>query len=147
MINANELRIGNLVYDDEGLVCIVNGFTPFDHSVRCDEKEGCIILIDIYQKDGSILKGFECESNFLEPIPLTDEWLLKLGFEKTYESDFRTKYDYTIDTRLGYDIYKSVGNSEDEGMRFRGNHYKHIKYVHQLQNLYFSLTNQELKHK
>jgi hypothetical protein len=72
----------------------------------------------------------------LESIPLTEEWLLKFGFEKTYIG-YDEKYpffekgliiidacDFTIETASGLVI--------------------EIKYVHQLQNLYFALTGEEL---
>lgn len=64
----------------------------------------------------------------IEPIPLTEEWLLKFGF-KPFVKDF-TKNGIIIHTRKrGYVLRKSVPI---------------IKYVHQLQNLYFALTGEEL---
>lgn len=78
-----------------------------------------------------------------EGVPLTEEWLLKFGFEKVYESDYRIKYDLKIDYRLGYDINKALKNTP-EGVSFRGDHYTNMNKVHRLQNLYFALTGEEL---
>lgn len=71
-------------------------------------------------------------SKYVEPILLTEEWLLKFGFEK----------DDTI--WIKHPIY---GLLEKNGRFFielgeTGGIY--IKYVHQLQNLYFALTGEEL---
>lgn len=81
-------------------------------------------------------------SNY-EPIPLTEEWLIKFGFEKIYESEFRVKYDLEKDLRFGFNKNKSLKNTP-EGLSFIGCTYTHIKYVHQLQNFYHALTSEEL---
>ena len=68
------------------------------------------------------------------PIPLTEEWLLKFGFinDKVlefYRNDFTDStiiIDYNFICLLGYSHVK-------------------LKYVHQLQNLYFALTGEELQ--
>ncbi len=65
-----------------------------------------------------------------EPIPLTEEWLLKFGFEHLGSSRFDFK-------RFTYYLYD--GSFYNQSSRLST-----IKYVHQLQNLYFALTNEEL---
>jgi len=87
-----------------------------------------------------------------KPIPLTEEWLLKFGFEKT-ESDYRIKIqkddkggntDYWIYVDSGFDNETNkffVQIVCQEGCWFTSKN----EHVHQLQNLYFSLTNKELK--
>lgn len=103
MIQANELRIGNLTEQGE-----VKSF--FENGVHV---------------------GFgKCYYfNELEPIPLTEEWLLKFGFkiERQYECDFASIGVFTIS--FGENFFYE---------------YTNLKYVHQLQNLYFALTNEEL---
>jgi len=80
-------------------------------------------------------------SEHFEPIPLTKEWLLDFGFEKCE----------TLEEQ-GYKkgIYKLFANSLDE-INFCffdfGDWYQHIDYVHQLQNIYFALTGEELEFK
>lgn len=79
---------------------------------------------------------------YFEPIPLTEEWLLKFGFEKDY--------DKTLPYQEGYIKENIKFNSEfqlmEEGME--GDLIcigKPLKHVHQLQNLYFALTEEELE--
>jgi len=73
-----------------------------------------------------------------EPIPLDEEWLLKFGFSEIggcNEKDF-TNGDYNI-------FINSLG--EVNFLFFRqGDWYQKLDYVHQLQNLYFALTQREL---
>jgi len=69
-----------------------------------------------------------------KPIPLTEEWLLKFGFisnsyQDRYENDF---------IHVECDKTKGFTNLWIDRM-------PHIKHVHQLQNLYFALTQKELK--
>lgn len=66
----------------------------------------------------------------LEAIPLTEEWLLKLGFD-----NFGKRW---MEKNLPLDIIKANGF-------YMANVVNEIKYVHQLQNLYFALTEEELK--
>ena len=75
----------------------------------------------------------------LFPIPLTEEWLVKFGFEledekiyyhlDSYEDIYITKTSYS------FSIYNATHFTNIK---------QGIKHVHQLQNLYFALTNEEL---
>ena len=67
-----------------------------------------------------------------EPIELTKEWYLNFGFKefKGEKSSFFLD-DFTIYNNLGLFFWK-------------GTQVKSIKHVHQLQNLYFALTNKDL---
>jgi hypothetical protein len=76
------------------------------------------------------------------PIPLTEEWLLKFGFiqKKTKGRGF---YLNDILLRLENDKYETILIADDP---FCGHLVEQeIKYVHQLQNLYFALTGNELE--
>ncbi len=82
-----------------------------------------------------------------EPIPLTDEWLVKFGFkiEIYTESIIATKLcnnnpDFSLLTMVGWKYFTFTTNV------YNGNneYCKDIIYVHQLQNLYFALTGEEL---
>jgi hypothetical protein len=76
------------------------------------------------------------ENNKIEykPIPLTEEWLIEFRFRK---NKYDIRYWY-------YHGFKVKFNSKREiTFRVSGVWYK-IKYVHQLQNLYFALTGEEL---
>lgn len=119
-MKANELRIGNKVYDTKGdvnTVC-VETFVKFNPQITA--------------------------------IPLTEQWLLRMGFElrsensnmwdlksykeKTNEAanrgqgflcvvDFRVKHDFWLDLQTRRTFH----------------------YVHELQNLYFAITGTELE--
>ena len=75
-----------------------------------------------------------------KPIPLTEEWLLRLGFkEYKYEDEV---FGYVLND-FGYinEYQFRIRNFIDfEGIIIP----KAIKTVHQLQNLYFALTGEEL---
>lgn len=68
---------------------------------------------------------------YFKPIPLTEDWLKKFGFTRIVPSWADIK---RIDKDDYYLIRDDVYFNE-----------KKIKYVHQLQNLYFALTGKELK--
>ena len=125
-MKANELRIGNLV---EG--------------IRIGKVKS--IFITHFQVDDfdGITLGNSLQLNF-KPIPLTEEWLLKLGFKESLlgvyfpypYNDFELGYFGSVNgSKKGYVITSLVGKMEG------------IKYVHQLQNLYFALTGEELTFK
>ena len=70
----------------------------------------------------------------VKPIPLTEEWLLKLGFE----------YDKT----MPFLLCKGAFNINTENHNIWQYGHKVItspRHVHQLQNLYFALSGQELE--
>ena len=79
--------------------------------------------------------------NYYQPIPLTEEWLLRFGFQ-IYEHDKDEYYIYDTDHLVS--LYKGINggyqrriNDYDDGIE--------LNHVHQLQNLYFALTGEELK--
>jgi hypothetical protein len=115
-MRAEELRIGNYAQLDGGIECI----DVYD-------------LLDIVS------------DNFIvcNPIPLTEEWLLKFGFKKDVDGSF-AKNDISIflDKRFKTNLYLQT-NESDRKFNWFGFECK-IKYVHQLQNLYFALTGEEL---
>lgn len=86
-------------------------------------------------------KDLEFTDSYIEaePIPITEEWLFKFGFEKS---------EY-LENIYKYKIYNvSLDKFGDLHFYFFGIHdcSRKIKYVHELQNLYFSLTGQELSY-
>ena len=109
-MKENELRIGNYVYPDKTSIEYIK-----------------VIAQDLLN------------TKFLEPILLTEEWLLKFGFEDNeYTFDLianKKKLSFTWSSRI-------VSTGYRKGLSMKK--YRHIEYVHQLQNLYFALTNKEL---
>jgi hypothetical protein len=78
-------------------------------------------------------KTFMIDILDFKPIPLTEKWLLKFGYEK-FDKCFSYK---------GHDI---VLRKDEADFYFGeyGDWSRIIYYVHQLQNLYFSLCGEEL---
>lgn len=84
----------------------------------------------------------------IHPIPLTEEILLKCGFERNMPED-----TFIIYNSFEFDI-KSVNGINGQIQLFVFNYggigalsdsLCHIKYLHQLQNLYFTLVGIELE--
>ena len=125
-MNARELRLGNKIY-----------FIMCDsEDQNMDEKKE----ITIYDDDMTYM--FNNESLF-EPIPLTEEWLQKLGFSVINESSAGKRYGYVVDGVFSSDLTFTFWKTTKEvGKFFRGG--LELKSVHQLQNLYFALTGAEL---
>jgi hypothetical protein len=120
-ITASEFRIGNLVYFF---------------------KETPVMIIAISSEELYLTQGcgfINPKIDECEPIPLTEEWLLKLGFQK--EKEHYTWYfkGKVIINVFNYIAYKLNANGYTR--------YESFKYVHQLQNLYFALTGEELTFK
>jgi hypothetical protein len=118
-IKANELRIGNYAYR-EGLIVTVDGRSIMD-------------------ADAGLVA--------YQPIPLTEEWLVKVGFNENYSSGVKKKYFhhsllYNGGNALAYVIYSK--EPEKNGILFWGNAVPLCYNVHQLQNLFHALTGQEL---
>lgn len=116
-MEASELRIGNWV-NGIGGPCLVRGTT-----------KGGIWLMT---------KVSETDEFAVSPIPLTEEWLLKFGFEP-YENIGNRRL-YHIETFIVESSIPAAPvyyTSSRELICF-------IEYVHQLQNLYFALTGEEL---
>ena len=119
-MQASELRIGNYVSNQTGeLRDILIG------------KPHKFLIGDFVWADGYV------------PIPLTKEWLLKFGFEKRDKTE-----DGIIYGILNFTLI--YGRTYDNDFCYFLNGYHndcHLKYVHQLQNLYFALTGTELIYK
>ncbi len=127
-MEAHELRIGNLVkWKSTG---DINDVIKIDVTI----KNHCVNHINI--KD-------------CEPIPLTEEWLLKFGFEKTVFDSEETGYGVEYDLKnkefhLSYcDDFSISISYKKENLSITPN-IELFRNVHQLQNLYFALTNEEL---
>ena len=122
MISASELRKGNLVF-----ASLKSGKgRKIEHVLTC-------------QRIANIDEGLT-SFNF-EPIPLTEEWLLKAGFEKIYESSFHVKYGLIVNSH-----YLTISFHNDTSIQCYLNNslLKPMGNVHQLQNLYLCLTGEEL---
>ena len=86
----------------------------------------------------------------IEPIPLNEDWLVRFGFEKDINTSwFRIGYfaemeDVSNRMIIGYNTVSNRLGCYQEGDANGIFAQKTFQYVHQLQNLYFSLTGTEL---
>jgi len=78
-----------------------------------------------------------------QPIQLTEEWLLKFGFELLCRKSPDGYKDTIFSMQKPY--WTLMQLDKGWGVQFwQGNK---LEYVHQLQNLYFALTGEELEMK
>jgi hypothetical protein len=118
MIKPEELRIGNWV--------------KWPNEKEPNEAEWA---------HGHWLGVFDKNYPFPDPIPLTEEWLIKLGFEKQQEE--HVWYELQISSSLA--LIEGDKNGYMEVFLLDHDDSVRVRYVHQLQNLYFALTGEELK--
>jgi len=90
----------------------------------------------------SSFEGYFIEETF-KPILIDEHWLLNLGFEKQ-EGEFSDWYEHKVNYNIGFTIPK-IKEYHRTGFQHGGNLYPHIKFVHQLQNIFHALTGEELK--
>lgn len=135
-IKASELRLENLIsYNGEPM--------PIFSIDRGSRSFYTINDIQINRNTGCTIKGGE---DVFNPIPLTEKWMQKFGFVTAdYEVD-QIVWDYNDN----FCIVQDGVPPENEPFVFewedgRDNRKTDIKYVHQLQNLYFALTGEELQ--
>ncbi len=131
-MKANELRVGNYVQTDNS--------TP-PHYIDIITVDSILDLGKYGGKINNNHDSWDWDLENIHPIPLTEEWLLKFGFEKLLIGDGN---EYLIDVNgLGWSINiksKYVGFDYLENTEIAK-----CLYVHQLQNLYFALTGEELQ--
>lgn len=135
MIQPNELRQGVLVSEHESC----NGG-------HIQTVEG--ININGFDPGGILLgNGDVYEPDELYPIPLTEEWLLRLGFEKGGADDGVIDWHFKCQDSKSYtgigvlftlNFHAYQHYYFFNSLRFR------ITKIHQLQNLFLDLTGQEL---
>jgi len=89
------------------------------------------------------LKNYSQKIEFLKPIILTEEYLLKFGFTKINDHfENENCWVYILKNYFEFEhIFSKLKNSESDG---RVNMHKYYKYVHELQNLYFTINSIEL---
>jgi hypothetical protein len=121
-MKANELRIGN--YYEYFIVD------------KLDSRKEWWQLSKIDTTDLSYLVNNDDDEDF-RPIPLTEEWLFKLGFELNGCNFELPNFRFHITKPANYDGFLFCDGCSVITEK--------IQYVHQLQNLYFTLTNEEIK--
>lgn len=121
-MDARELRIGNFYM-----------FADYSGIVARAVKE-------IKHNQFGFLSDFDgVNFEICKPIPLTEEWLLKFGFD-LINNEYHQSRNH--DLKLHWTVNKNKMIPEFNEKRFVTGY--DFKYVHQLQNLYFALTSEEL---
>ena len=120
-MKQNEIRVGNWLNDPRPL-------TEYEKKYVNNPDNG---YFRATARDIEVAELFE-------PIPLTEEILLKCGFKK--------KNGYKFVLHNSHFSLVMIDSIKREDYAF--SHYNlwvNLEYVHQLQNLYFALTGQELE--
>jgi hypothetical protein len=117
MIDIKELRIGNYVFPK--------------NSSGAKSVKGVVFAIDDYlvSVEGN---HNQYDYHLLEPIPLTEELLFKCGFEKKPFGSTTVYYNPLIELDAHFRLNRVDYNIQ-------------VQSLHQLQNLYFDLTGQEIE--
>lgn len=143
-MKASELRIGNYIISGN------NGV--FDPKMSIGK------VLEIGNEEREFEQIYcECEESFdwffkdnYFGIPLTDEWFEKFGFYRDGEFWSRDIADYKYCFRYRdwagnwafYQEFTDSSDKRDDGVKYPVSF--DIKYVHQLQNLWFALLFEEL---
>lgn len=132
MIDKHELRLGNMIAID-GASVVVNELREFDLVSRSNE--------GVYTS---------CNYDLYNPIPITPEWLERLGFEK---SGNEWVWDERIWVRPEDDDWGDemwLDTYHRWNSQYPNEPYQKVyvgtnpRYVHLLQNLVFAMTDTEL---
>ena len=113
-MDVHEMRIGNW-YSEFGMNY---------------EKVNWIVLQHIHESIESFI--------WVQPIPLTEKWLLKFGFKWKQIKDLSS---YTLPK---LELYQYSSNNNKIFFEYADGEVE-LKYVHQLQNLYWELCGEEFK--
>lgn len=121
MINKNDLRIGNLLANRD-LTCHVKAVGE------------TMMELGYFTDSVGFLREYDDED--ITPIPITEDWLINFGFYLNKEG----YWTHSIDS-----IFPRYINHGKEWHVHIGNYPVGIFYIHQLQNLFYSLIGKELE--
>lgn len=131
-MEVNELRIGNYLAAHHFNFVLSKVDVIFENEIRCVFLEK--------QNDGTV--SVMSVINEFKPIPLNEKWLFEFGFEqKKYSEGIEfIKRGFRLWKGNNWDFFEfSISDKYDE------EYYNvTVKFVHQLQNLYFALAGEEL---
>lgn len=137
MIKANELRIGNYV-GIGGDAVLVTGLKPHDFACTINDHDGFEI---IFTEKTPVQNDWVNDNDQFYGIEITKKWLLGFCFQVP-----RKKNDDLICYEKGnFRVIEDNGEFLITNCKSLPNcPYIPLLYVHQLQNLYFALTGEEL---
>jgi hypothetical protein len=140
---CRELRIGNLVKIENDLLPETSGeiYKVSGINLRSDYEfpdSKSVISLDHTKS----LRTYSQFDEFVRPVELTGEWLIKFGFEidsHGFVLPDKNSLSFSI-TKNGLFSPCWLDKQLFPGLIYVGS----VKYVHQLQNLYYALTQTEL---
>lgn len=123
-MNAQELRIGNVIH----------------YEAEDDNNQPVKYINVVDGEDICLMSGAYAEMH--SPIPLTDQWLIDFGFTQNGGAGWKSPHSdlhFYWSLRNGFcpRFYETNTTDADKVIG--------VQYVHQLQNLYFALTGEELE--
>lgn len=136
-MEAKNLRIGNYI-------TLTKSFKEFCESRNVETS--LLRVTKIGYQEVELNRLIDANVSTIEAIPLTIEWLIKLGFNDDYNKGY-----------LGIDVNstdfvitkpKMMGewqNGYAWQYKCTWEKFTEFKYVHELQNLFFAITGQELE--
>jgi len=137
-MKANELRIGNLVTVNnpeyypklKGVILRVTSISP-------NRDDYSIGLEHINQKPNTYYQSYSQFIKFIEPIAISEKLIVEFGFENNeLELGRWTFAKFWFNVKSG-----QLRLVDKSGLLLT---HDNLKCVHQLQNLYFALRNEEL---
>lgn len=123
MINANEIRTGNVLALYGQTVTVVG----IDRTLHGD--------YHITYNDGEKEYRVARYLDQFEPIPLTEKWLIGVGFVKQLDGNYMHPESHEIEVFFHNRGFEVMVDSTCKN---------HVKHVHSFQNLYFALTGDEV---
>ena len=136
-MQATELRLGNRIITHDGFGKPHKDTVRFIARAFPTSKDIYVFGEIIYANPVKEVKG----------IPINHRWLKKFGFEKISHEEYRRENSQFWMFCNEDNIYSAWLIDKDNLDTDYDLPLKTIKYVHQLQNLYFSLTGKELQSK
>ena len=130
-LKANELRLGNIFDADmalnaEKILSVTSGRITAIFEYGVSFKDKTVFPLEL-----------------IKPIVITEDILLQFGFELCNEAKITKRYNHDINPFIEM-ISQNDWMSSKVIVAQRSELLATIHYVHQLQNLYFALTGQEL---
>ena len=138
MIQIKDLRLGNWVHESE-----CTRYPMCVHTIGED-----YVYLNFDGNEGDV---FECKPEELQGIPLTEELLTKMGARKVTDIGWNVVESYSAGVRIELRVILFSESEIDVKIRRSTPHLEDyfqgssIHYLHELQNLYWDLTKQELK--
>jgi len=149
MIKATELRIGNFVYshvNERQKEYMSDQYFYVVKEIKDLKVHGGII--DIINGGENIYESTHLPYDKINPIPLAEEWLIKFWFElRNGKGHNEESFEYEKGG-ICFSLNEVRANklipyayTEDEFIKY---FFKETQFAHQLQNLYYALTGEEL---